>query len=150
MYNSNQKVAIVTGGSRGIGQAIATRLAADGFAIAIHYASNGARAEETVRAIRTVGGTALAIRGDVSDPHDVARLFSQTLDEFGRIDVVVNSAGVMPMARIDVDNLGTLDKTIATNLRGAFNIMARAAAHLDDACRCFVRGGCGATVRGCA
>jgi 3-oxoacyl-[acyl-carrier protein] reductase len=135
---STQKVAIVTGGSRGIGQAIAIRLAADGFAVAIHYASNGAKAEETIHAIRTVGGTAIAIQGDIGDPHDVARLFRQTTDELGRIDVVVNSAGVMPMAKIDVDNLGTLDKTIATNLRGAFNVMAQAAAHLDDGGRIIV------------
>jgi 3-oxoacyl-[acyl-carrier protein] reductase len=138
MDNSTRKVAIVTGGSRGIGQAIAIRLAADGFAVAICYASNAAKAEETVNAIRTVGGTAIAVRGDVSHAQDVARFFSETMRAFGRVDVVVNSAGVMPMARIEVDNLETLDKTTTTNLRGAFNVMAQAAAYLEAGGRIIV------------
>jgi 3-oxoacyl-[acyl-carrier protein] reductase len=136
--NRTQKAAIVTGGSRGIGQAIAMRLAADGFAIAIQYAGNAAKAEETVNVIKTVGGTAIAIQGDVSDPHDVARLFAETTRAFGRIDVVVNSAGIMPMAQIDVEHLETFDKIITTNLRGAFNVMAQAAAQLDGGGRIIV------------
>lgn len=130
--NSNPvKSAIVTGGSRGIGQAIAMRLAADGFAVAVNYAGNAAKAQETVAAIEASGGKAIAVQGDVGNPQDVARLFAATKEAFGRIDVVVNSAGVMPMATIAENNLETFDKVIATNLRGAFVVMALAAEQLE-------------------
>ncbi|CAB3761712.1 SDR family oxidoreductase [Paraburkholderia solisilvae] len=138
MSNNTQKSAIITGGSRGIGQAVAMRLAADGFAVAVNYAGNAARARETVSAIEAVGGTAIAVRGDVGESQDVARLFAETIRAFGGIDVVVNSAGIMPMARIDVSQLDTFDTIIATNLRGAFNVMAQAAARLDTGGRIIV------------
>lgn len=126
-----RKSAIITGGSRGIGRAIALRLAADGFAVAVNYAGNAASAEETVAAIEAAGGTAAAIQGDVSKPDDVERLFSSARGAFGGIDVVVNSAGVMPMATIDMANLEAFDQVIAINLRGAFLVMAEAAKQLD-------------------
>ncbi|RDS83522.1 SDR family NAD(P)-dependent oxidoreductase [Dyella monticola] len=130
--NSNQaKSAIVTGGSRGIGQAIAMRLAADGFAVTVNYAGNAAKAQETVAAIEAAGGKAIAVQGDVGNPQDVAHLFAATRDAFGRVDVVVNSAGVMPMTNIVQNNLDIFDKVIATNLRGAFVVMAQAAQHLE-------------------
>jgi len=130
--NSNPvKSAIVTGGSRGIGQAIAMRLAADGFAVTVNYAGNAAKAQETVAAIEAAGGQAIAVQGDVGNPQDVAQLFAATKEAFGRIDVVVNSAGVMPMANIAQNNLEVFDKVIATNLRGAFVIMAQAAQQLE-------------------
>ncbi len=131
MNTKARKSAIVTGGSRGIGRAIALRLAADGFAVAVNYAGNAASAEETVAAIQAAGGTAAAIQGDVSKPDDVERLFSSARGAFGGIDVVVNSAGVMPMATIDTANLEAFDQVIAINLRGAFLIMAEAAKQLD-------------------
>lgn len=131
MNTKARKSAIVTGGSRGIGRAIALRLAADGFAVAVNYAGNAASAEETVAAIEAAGGTAAAIQGDVSKPDDVERLFSSARGAFGGIDVVVNSAGVMPMATIDTANLEAFDQVIAINLRGAFLIMAEAAKQLD-------------------
>ncbi|MFC0697342.1 SDR family oxidoreductase [Paraburkholderia humisilvae] len=136
--HTHQQAAIVTGGSRGIGQAIAMRLAADGFAVAINYAGNAARAVETVSAIKAVGGNAIAIQGDVSEPRDVKRLFVETAHAFGRFDVVVNSAGIMPMAKMDVDLIKTFDKTITTNLRGAFIVMSQAAAQLNDGGRIIV------------
>jgi 3-oxoacyl-[acyl-carrier protein] reductase len=126
-----QQTAIVTGGSRGIGQAIAMRLAKDGFAVVINYAGNAAKAEETVAAIEAAGGKAVATQGDVSNPVDVACLFTATKETFGRIDVVVNSAGIMPLVPIAENSLDAFDKTIATNLRGAFLVMAQAAQHLD-------------------
>lgn len=126
------KAAIVTGGSRGIGRAIAARLAADGFAVVVNYAGNGAKAHATVAAIESAGGKAIAIQGDVGKPQDVANLFAQARAAFGRIDVVVNSAGVMPMASIDAANLDAFDQVIATNLRGAFLVLAQAAANLGD------------------
>jgi 3-oxoacyl-[acyl-carrier protein] reductase len=130
--NTNQvKSAIVTGGSRGIGQAIATRLAADGFAVVVNYAGNAAKAEETVAAITSAGGTAIAVQGDVGNPQDMAQLFAATKQAFGRIDVVVNSAGVMPMAPIAENSLEAFDKVIATNLRGSFVVMAQAAQQLE-------------------
>jgi 3-oxoacyl-[acyl-carrier protein] reductase len=130
--NSNQaKSAIVTGGSRGIGQAIAVRLAADGFAVVVNYAGNAAKAQETIDAIAAIGGKAIAVQGDVGNPQDVAHLFAATREAFGRIDVVVNSAGVMPMAPIAENSLDAFDKVIATNLRGSFVVMAHAAQQLE-------------------
>jgi 3-oxoacyl-[acyl-carrier protein] reductase len=130
--NTNQaKSAIVTGGSRGIGQAIAMRLAADGFAVVVNYAGNAAKAEETVAAIEKAGGKAIAVQGDVGNPQDVANLFAATKQAFGRIDVVVNSAGIMPLAPIAENSLEAFDKIIATNLRGSFVVMAQAAQQLE-------------------
>lgn len=132
MNTASLKTAIVTGGSRGIGQAIAKRLAADGFAVVINFSSNAARAQETVAAIEASGGKAIAIQGDVGNPDNVAALFNGAKQAFGRIDVVVNSAGVMPMAKISQASLADFDKVIATNLRGAFLVLAQAAAHVED------------------
>jgi len=130
--NTAPKVAIVTGASRGIGRAIALRLAADGFAAVVNYAGNAAKAQETVAAIEAAGGKAVAIQGDVGDPTDVDALFEGAKHAFGRVDVVVNSAGVMPMAPISEASLAEFDKVIATNLRGAFLVLANAAANLDE------------------
>ncbi|PTB21446.1 3-ketoacyl-ACP reductase [Trinickia symbiotica] len=131
MSNRARKSAIVTGGSRGIGQAISLRLAADGFAVVVNYAGNAAKAEETVDAIKAAGGMALAIRGDVSNPDDVEKLFTSAKTAFGGVDVVVNSAGIMPMATIDTVHLEAFDQVIATNLRGTFLVMAHAAKDLE-------------------
>ena len=125
------KTAIVTGGSRGIGQAISLRLAADGFAVVVNYAGNVAKAQETVSAIQAAGGKAIAVQGDISKPEDVAQLFATAKEVFGRIDVVVNSAGSMTMTTINGSNLDAFDKVIATNLRGAFLVLAQAAQHVE-------------------
>ena len=126
------KVAIVTGGSRGIGRAIALRLAADGFAVVVNYAGNAGKAQETVAAIEAAGSKAVAIQGDVGNPADVSALFEGAKQAFGRIDVVVNCAGVMSMAPINEANLADFDKAIATNLRGAFLVLGAAAASLGE------------------
>lgn len=126
------KAAIVTGGSRGIGQAIALRLAADGYAVAVNYAGNILKARETVAAIESAGGKAVAIQGDVADPDDVAALFDKTRQAYGRIDAVVHSAGIMPMAPIASGSLAEFDRVIATNLRGAFLVLAQAAQHVAE------------------
>lgn len=130
MNHHSPKAAIVTGASGGIGQATAQRLAADGFAVAVHYAGNIDKARETIQAIEEQGGQTVAIQGDVGNPQDVERLFATTTDAFGRIDVVVNSAAIMPMASISEDSLEAFDRTIATNLRGTFLVLAQAAKHL--------------------
>lgn len=131
MNDQTLKTAIVTGGSRGIGKAIAQRLAADGFAVVINYSSNASKAEETLKAIEAAGGKAIAIKGDVGNPQDVSALFEGAKSAFGRIDVVVNSAGVMSMAPITENSLADFDRMIATNLRGAFLILGQAAAHVE-------------------
>lgn len=132
MNANTSKTAIVTGASRGIGQAIAKRLGADGFAVVVSYAGNVEKARETVAAIESAGGRAIAIQGDISQADDVAALFAGAKQAFGRIDVVVNSAGVMPMAPIASSSLADFDKVIATNLRGAFLVLAEAAANLGE------------------
>lgn len=123
--------AIVTGASGGIGRAIALRLARDGFAVAVHYAGSRASAEKVVAEIIAAGGRATAIQGDVADPDDVQRLFEQTRDTYGRVDVVVNSAGIMVNTAIADADLESFDKTMRTNLRGTFLILAQAAKHVE-------------------
>ena len=130
MNNNDTRAAIVTGASRGIGRAIALRLATDGFAVAVNYAGNAAKAGETVAAIEARGGRAIAVQGDVANPQDVERLFAATREAFGRIDVVVHSAGVMPLAPVAPGSLAAFDQVIATNLRGTFIVMAQAAEQL--------------------
>jgi 3-oxoacyl-[acyl-carrier protein] reductase len=88
------------GASGGIGRAIALQLARRGFAVVVHDAGNTAKAEGVVHEITSAGGQAIAVQADVANAADVERLFKKTLDTFGRIDVVVNSAGIMPLGRI--------------------------------------------------
>lgn len=130
--NNNSKSAIVTGGSRGIGAAISQRLARDGFALVVNYAGDAAQAEAVVAAIRAGGGTAVAVQGDVSQPDDVARVFDAAEQAYGRIDVVVNSAGIMPLAPIAQSSLADFDRVISTNLRGSFLVLAQAAERLRE------------------
>jgi len=126
------KTALVTGASRGIGRAIAIRLARDGFAICVNYANDADAALEVVRVIESAGGRALAVQGDVASEPDVQRLFAVAQETFGRVDAVVNSAGVMPMAKITLASLADFDRTIATNLRGTFLVFAKAAEVLGE------------------
>lgn len=129
---SESGVALVTGGSRGIGRAVSLKLAADGFAVVVNYAGNTQRANETVAEIEAAGGRALAVQGDIADPAAVARLFDAARETFGRLDVVVNSAGVLEMAHVATDNIEILDRTLSTNLRGSWLVMAKAAETLDE------------------
>ena len=99
---------------------IAKRLARDGLAIVVSYAGDTANADQVVAEIKTAGGQAVAIQADVSDATDVEGLFRQSLDTYGRVDVVVNSAGIMPLSAIAQGDVSTFDKVIAINLRGTF------------------------------
>jgi 3-oxoacyl-[acyl-carrier protein] reductase len=127
-----RKTAIVTGASRGIGRAIALRLAADGFGVVVNFAGNAGKAEEVVNEITSKGGRALAIQADVANPDDVKQLFEKTLKAFGQIDVVVNNAGIMTLSPIAKGDVETFDKVIATNLRGTFLVLSQAAQHVAE------------------
>ncbi|CAM3941433.1 SDR family oxidoreductase [Bordetella muralis] len=125
------RTAIVTGASRGIGRSISLRLAADGFKIVVNYSGNAAKAEEVVAAIHAAGGQAIAAQADVSKAEDVQRLFATALETFGTIGAVVHSAGIMPLAPIAPESIEAFDRTISTNLRGAFLVLGHAAQHLQ-------------------
>src|ERR1700730_5795513 len=127
-----KKVAIVTGASRGIGKAITERLAKDDFAVVVNYASSAPEAEEVVSKIRAEGGEATAIRADVSDAAQVEQLFAQTLDKFGRVDVVVQNSGIMQLSPIGKGDAAAFDKVISVNLRGTFLVLAQAAQHISS------------------
>src|SRR5207245_7564634 len=121
---------IVTGASRGIGRAVAKRLAQDGFTVVVNYMSDAAEAEEVVAELKGIVGNAVAIQADVSSPPDVERLFNETSTKFGSVDVVVHNSGIMPLSPIGKNNFDLFDKVISTNLRGAFLVLAQAAQHL--------------------
>ncbi|MGK9235215.1 SDR family oxidoreductase [Inquilinus limosus] len=126
------KVAIVTGASRGIGAAIAERLAADGFTVVINYAGNAEAAEALARGIEQKGGRALTAQADVADPAAVRRMFEAAETAFGGVDVVVNNAGVMQLARIADAEDALFDRMVAINLKGTFNVLREAAKRLRD------------------
>jgi 3-oxoacyl-[acyl-carrier protein] reductase len=124
---NGRRVAIVTGGSRGIGRETAERLSKDGFAIVVNYAGNQEEADAAVKWITDAGGEAIAVQADVADEKAVAALFEAAEEEFGGIDVVVHAAGVMilsPLAELD---LQALDRMHRTNIRGTFVVDQEAA-----------------------
>src|SRR6202048_5187547 len=125
--NIMKKIAIVTGASRGIGRAVAKRLAQDGFAVVVNYLSNASEAEEVVAEIKVIGGEAIAVKADVANQTDVEQLFEETTKKFGSVDVVVHNSGIMPLSLIGKSDVELFDKVISTNLRGAFLVLAQAA-----------------------
>lgn len=124
------RVAVVTGGSRGIGRETAERLAADGYAVVVNYAGNEAEADKTVAAITEAGGAAIAVRADVADETEVAALFDAAESAFGGVDVVVHAAGVMALAPLVDLDLDALDRMHRTNIRGTFVVDQQAARRL--------------------
>ena len=132
MSANQNKVALVTGASRGIGASIAERLAKDGFTVVINYAGNAALAEELAQKIETAGSKALTAQADVADADAVRRMFDAAEAAFGGIDVLVNNAGIMLLSRLaDVDD-ATFDRQISINLKGTFNTLREAAKRLRD------------------
>lgn len=124
------RIAIVTGGSGGIGRATALRLAQDGTAVVVHYSGNASRADETVQAITAAGGAAVAARADVADEAEVAALFETAENAFGAVDVVVNTAGTMTLAPVAEMSLDDVDRMLRTNVRGTFVVSQQAARRL--------------------
>ena len=129
---TDTRVAIVTGSSQGIGAAVAERLAADGLAVVINYASNPDPAKALVGKIEDAGGRAIAVGADVSDPAAVANLFAQAEAAFGGVDVLVNNAGVMKLASVAETSDELWNQTIAINLTGVFNGLREAAKRLRE------------------
>ncbi len=133
------KTALVTGASRGLGKAIAARLAADGAKVAVNYRSGEAEAREVVNAIEAAGGQAIAVQADVVDSKAVADLFSQAVDTFGAIDIVVANAGVelidTPITEIDDE---AHDRVTRINVYGTFYTLREAARHVRDGGRVIV------------
>lgn len=135
MNNANiqSKVAIVTGASRGIGAAIAKRLAADGMSVVVNYASSGVEADKLVGEIAAAGGRAVAVKADIADTTEAAQLFDAAEAAFGPVEVLVNNAGVMPAdlpALADTDD-ATFDRIFSINVKGTFNTLRQAATRLQ-------------------
>lgn len=132
MENQLKRVAIVTGASRGIGAAIAQRLARDGLMIVVNYAGNSNEAETVAAKIEAEGGKALALQADISDSSSVARLFTKTEDIFGGVDVLVNNAGTMQLESIADSDDALIDSQISINLKGSFYTLREAARRLRN------------------
>lgn len=132
MIEQHGRTAPVTGASRGIGAAIARRLAHDGFAVGINYASREDEAAALVREIEAAGGQALAVQADIAAPEAVSTLFRTVEAELGGIDVVVSNAGIMDLAPIAEMTDETFGRMLALNLTGAFAVLREAARLLRD------------------
>ncbi|MCX4816624.1 SDR family oxidoreductase [Streptomyces sp. NBC_01239] len=124
------RVVVITGGSGGIGGAVARRLAADGTAVVVHYAGSAEKAEAIVESITAAGGTAVAHSGDIAEPAEMAEVFDAAEARFGGIDVVVNTAGIMLLAPLAEMELDDFDRMHRVNVRGTFVVSRLAARRL--------------------
>ena len=130
--SNERKVAIVTGASRGIGAAIARRLARDGMNVLVNFAGNVREAEALVREIEKEDGQAITAQADVRDPAAVARMFDAAEAAFGGVDVLVNNAGIMKLATLAETDDATFDSQVAINLKGSFNTLREASRRLRN------------------
>lgn len=126
------RVALVTGGTGGIGRVVVDRLVADGFTVAVHYAGNKEKAEAFVADLTARGATAISVGGDVADENDMQAAFDAVESAFGGIDVVVNTAGIMILSPISELNLDDLDRMHRVNIRGTFVVSQQAARRLRN------------------
>jgi 3-oxoacyl-[acyl-carrier protein] reductase len=140
MSKLNKKVALVTGGSRGIGAAIAKRLAADGASVAITYAKDTGAASAVVKAIERDGGRAIAIQADAADAEAVKRAVEKAFATFGRLDVLVNNAGTAIPKTFEETTLEEMDRVIDINIRGVFVTTQAALKHMNDGGRIIMIG----------
>ncbi|MCI2423008.1 SDR family oxidoreductase [Saccharopolyspora sp. K220] len=132
MTENTARVALVTGGTGGIGNAVVERLVADGFAVAVHYSGNKDKAEAIVADMTERGGQVIAVRGDVADENDMNTVFDAVESAFGGIDVVVNTAGIMILSPIAELSLDDLDRMHRTNIRGTFVVSQQAARRVRE------------------
>ncbi|WP_186453870.1 SDR family oxidoreductase [Denitratisoma sp. DHT3] len=132
MHDNARRVALVSGGGTGIGKAICLRLARDGFAVAVGYARSAEGAEDTVKRIGAAGGEAFAHRADVSQEEEVVAFFAAVKARYGRIDVVINNAGIGHMKPFHDIPMSHYDFTFGLNARGTFMMCREAARHIED------------------
>ena len=136
------KVALVTGGSRGIGAAIVKRLAADGAAVAFTYAASPQKAQEVVSAIEAAGGKALALKADAADPQSTRAAVARAAETFAGLDILVNSAGALAVAPIDKFPFADFERMIAVSINGMFVATQEAVRHMRDGGRIILIGSC--------
>src|ERR1700732_387320 len=132
MTQNTDKVAIVTGASRGIGAAVAERLASDGFTVVINYSGDAAPAEALARKIEGKGRRAMTAKADVSDAQAVRSMFDAAETAFGGVDVLVNNAGIMQLSSIADTDDAAFERQVNVNLKGTFNALREAAKRLRD------------------
>ncbi|MBS0232351.1 MAG: 3-oxoacyl-ACP reductase FabG [Proteobacteria bacterium] len=142
MANLSNKTALVTGASRGIGAAIAKRLAADGAKVAITYTKGADAAAQVVKDIESKGGKAIAIQADAADAKAVNAAVEKTVSTFGRLDILVNNAGTAIPTPFEEATIGDLDRVIDINLRGVFIATQAALKHVKDGGRIINIGSC--------
>ena len=126
------KVAIVTGASKGIGKATAERLAQDGASVVVNYVSSASEANETVRKINSAGGRAIAVQADVSNLDDIRRLFRESVERLGRLDILVANAGYSAFKPLEQTTEEDFDRTYALNAKGTFFCLQEALRHIAD------------------
>ncbi|MGD8961912.1 MAG: SDR family oxidoreductase [Desulfobacterales bacterium] len=126
------KIALVTGSSRGIGRAIAERLCREGASVVINYVSNANSAEETAAEIKAAGGDAVALPADVAKLEDIQRLFDQTIEHFGRLDILINNAGIRISKNVADIHEAEYDRLFAINVKGTFFTCQQAVHRLSD------------------
>ncbi|RMQ97721.1 Short-chain dehydrogenase/reductase SDR [Pseudomonas savastanoi pv. glycinea] len=130
--NNPRKVAIVTGASRGIGAEIAKRLSADGFAVVVNYANSAREADSLVAELIADGGQGIAVKANVADTNEVRAMFDVTEQKLGKVDVLVNNAGIMKTMPIAETSDELFEQTFAINTRGTFNTLREASARMND------------------